>query len=84
MVKPLLQIVFQKNWMSKNWAFSAIYWAFSASPIYWEWAFSAIPIYWDWAFPMDGFWMFPNTVDFWLNGLGPHGARDHMVLLVTS
>ena len=35
-------------------------------------AFSAIPIYWDWAFPMNGFWIF------WLNGLGPHGAGDHM------
>ena len=46
--------------------------AFSAIPIYWEWAFSAIPIYWDWAFPMNGFWIF------WLNGLGPHGAGDHM------
>ena len=43
--------------------------AFSAIPIYWEWAFSAIPIYWDWAFPMNGFWISPNTRDFWLNGL---------------
>ena len=32
-------------------------------------AFSAIPIYWDWAFPMNGFWISPNTRDFWLNGL---------------
>ena len=44
-------------------------WAFSAIPIYWDWAFSAIPIYWDWAFPMNGFWISPNTRDFWLNGL---------------
>ena len=32
-------------------------------------AFSAIPIYWDWAFPMNGFWISPNTRDFWLNRL---------------
>ena len=24
------------TWLPKNWAFSAIYWAFSAIPIYWE------------------------------------------------
>ena len=56
-------------------AFSAIpiywEWAFSAIPIYWDWAFSTVPIYWEWAFPMNGFWISPNTRDFWLNGLGP-------------
>ena len=50
---------------------------FLAIPIYWHCAFSAIPIYWEWAFPMNGFWISPNTRDFWLNGLGPHEIPLH-------